>query len=77
MKVSKIHKCMTSIRKAYLDTVLTEIIKKHDVISLEDLQASNMLKKVLSQRFKEEKGLVKKFLSLEIPKNYAKKVYSC
>lgn len=50
---------MTSIRKAYLDKVLTEIIKKHDVISLEDLQASNMLKKVLSQRFKEGKGLVK------------------
>ena len=32
------------LRKDYLDKVSTEIIKNHDVIGIEDLQVSNMLK---------------------------------
>ncbi|MDF9559010.1 hypothetical protein P5774_28060, partial [Bacillus tropicus] len=31
-------------RKDYLDKISTEIIKNHDVIGIEDLQVSNMLK---------------------------------
>jgi len=35
---------MTNARKDYLDKVSTEIIKNQDVIGIEDLQVSNMLK---------------------------------
>ncbi len=44
VKVARIHEYMTNARKDYLDKVSTEIIKNHDVIGIEDLQVSNMLK---------------------------------
>ncbi|MCQ6338019.1 transposase, partial [Bacillus cereus] len=44
VKVARIHECMTNARKDYLDKVSTEIIKNHDVIGIEDLQVSDMLK---------------------------------
>jgi len=34
---------MKNAREDYLDKILTEIIKNHDVIGIEDLQVSNML----------------------------------
>ncbi len=44
VKVARIHEYMKSARKDYLDKISTEIIKNHDVIGMEDLQVSNMLK---------------------------------
>lgn len=44
VKVAKIHEYMANARKDYLDKISTEIIKNHDVIGIEDLQVSNMLK---------------------------------
>ncbi|SPT76276.1 MULTISPECIES: RNA-guided endonuclease TnpB family protein [Bacillus cereus group] len=44
VKVARIHEYMTNARKYYLDKISTEIIKNHDVIGIEDLQVSNMLK---------------------------------
>ncbi len=44
VKVARIHECIANARKDYLDKILTEIIKNHDVIGIEDLQVSNMLK---------------------------------
>ncbi|MGR3779020.1 IS200/IS605 family element RNA-guided endonuclease TnpB [Bacillus paramycoides] len=44
IKVARIHEYMTNARKDYLDKISTEIIKNHDVIGIEDLQVSNMLK---------------------------------
>jgi len=44
VKVARIHEYMTNARKDYLDKISTEIIKNHDVIGIEDLQISNMLK---------------------------------
>jgi putative transposase len=44
VKVARIHEYMTNARKDYLDKISTEIIKNHDVIGIEDLQVSNMLK---------------------------------
>ncbi len=44
VKVARIHEYMTNNRKDYLDKISTEIIKNHYVISIEDLQVSNMLK---------------------------------
>lgn len=35
---------MTSARKGYLNKIATEIIKNYDVIGIEDLQVSHMLK---------------------------------
>ncbi|GAB6485863.1 hypothetical protein bcgnr5384_55670 [Bacillus cereus] len=35
---------MANARKDYLEKISTEIIKSHDVIGIEDLQVSNMLK---------------------------------
>ncbi|PER82301.1 IS200/IS605 family element RNA-guided endonuclease TnpB, partial [Bacillus cereus] len=43
-KVARIHEYMANARKDYLDKISTEIIKNHDVIGIEDLQVSNMLK---------------------------------
>ncbi|MDT3495735.1 RNA-guided endonuclease TnpB family protein, partial [Bacillus toyonensis] len=37
-------KYMANARKDYLEKISNEIIKNHDVISIEDLQVSNMLK---------------------------------
>lgn len=44
VKVARIHEKITSARTDYLQKVSTEIIKNHDVIGIEDLQVSNMLK---------------------------------
>nr|WP_206773551.1 IS200/IS605 family element RNA-guided endonuclease TnpB [Bacillus cereus group sp. N14] len=44
VKVARIHEYMTKARKDYLDKISTEIIKNHDVIGIEDLQVSKMLK---------------------------------
>ncbi|PFQ95569.1 transposase, partial [Bacillus cereus] len=40
IKVARIHEYISNARKDYLD----KIIKNHDVIGIEDLQVSNMLK---------------------------------
>ncbi|EOP01211.1 IS605 OrfB family transposase [Bacillus cereus BAG2O-1] len=44
VKVSRIHEYISNTRKDYLDKISTEIIKNHDVIGIEDLHVSNMLK---------------------------------
>ncbi|MEC2829978.1 IS200/IS605 family element RNA-guided endonuclease TnpB [Bacillus cereus] len=44
VKVARIHEYISNTRKDYLDKISTEITKNHDVISIEDLQVSNMLK---------------------------------
>ncbi|MBJ8002187.1 MULTISPECIES: IS200/IS605 family element RNA-guided endonuclease TnpB [Bacillus] len=44
VKVARIHEYISNARKDYLDKIYTEIIKNHDVIGIEDLQVSNMLK---------------------------------
>ena len=43
-KLAKIHEQITNIRKDYLHKVSTEIIKNHDVISVEDLAVKNIMK---------------------------------
>lgn len=43
-KVARIHEQISNARTDYLHKVSTEIIKNHDVIGIEDLQVSNMLK---------------------------------
>ena len=44
VKVARIHEKITNARTDYLHKISTEIIKNHDVIGIEDLQVSNMLK---------------------------------
>ncbi|MGX5470047.1 RNA-guided endonuclease TnpB family protein [Bacillus toyonensis] len=44
IKIARIHEYILNARKDYLDKISTEIIKNHDVIGIEDLQVSNMLK---------------------------------
>jgi putative transposase len=44
IKVARIHEKITNTRNDYLQKISTEIIKNHDVIGIEDLQVSNMLK---------------------------------
>lgn len=44
VKVARIHEHIANARADYLHKLSTEIIKKHDVIGMEDLQVSNMLK---------------------------------
>ncbi|EOO25730.1 IS605 OrfB family transposase [Bacillus cereus VD133] len=44
VKVAKIHEHIANARADYLHKLSTEIIKNHDVIGMEDLQVSNMLK---------------------------------
>ncbi|PEW00390.1 transposase, partial [Bacillus cereus] len=44
MKVARIHEYIANARADYLHKLSTEIIKNHDVIGMEDLQVSNMLK---------------------------------
>ena len=44
VKVARIHEKITSARTDYLHKISTEIIKNHDVIGIEDLQVSNMMK---------------------------------
>jgi putative transposase len=43
-KVARIHEKITNARTDYLQKISTNIIKNHDVIGIEDLQVSNMLK---------------------------------
>ena len=43
-KVARIHEKITYTRTDYLQKISTDIIKNHDVIGIEDLQVSNMLK---------------------------------
>ena len=43
-KVARIHEKIVNARTDYLHKISTEIIKNHDVIGIEDLQVSNMLK---------------------------------
>jgi len=44
MKVACIHEKIVNARKDYLDKVSTEIVKSHDMIGMENLSVSNMLK---------------------------------
>jgi len=44
IKVARIHEKIANARTDYLQKISTEIIKNHDVIGIEDLQVSNMLK---------------------------------
>ena len=44
VKVACIHEKITNARTDYLQKISTEIIKNHDVIGIEDLKISNMLK---------------------------------
>jgi putative transposase len=42
--VARIHEKIYHARKDYLDKVSTQIVKNHDIIAIEDLQVSHMLK---------------------------------
>jgi putative transposase len=44
IKIARIHERITNARTDYLQKISTHIIKNHDVIGMEDLQVSNMLK---------------------------------
>jgi putative transposase len=44
VKIARIHEKITNARKDYLDKVSTYLVKNHDVIGVEDLSVSNMLK---------------------------------
>jgi putative transposase len=44
IKVARIHQKIANARKDYLDKISTEIVKNHDIIGMEDLSVSNMLK---------------------------------
>ncbi|EOO25927.1 IS605 OrfB family transposase [Bacillus cereus VD133] len=44
VKVARVHEHIANARADYLHKLSTEIIKNHDVIGMEDLQVSNMLK---------------------------------
>ncbi|MGG4495518.1 IS200/IS605 family element RNA-guided endonuclease TnpB [Brevibacillus reuszeri] len=44
MKVARIHECIANARTDYLQKISTQIVKNHDIIAIEDLQVSNMIK---------------------------------
>ena len=44
IKVARIHEKMTNARNDYLNKISTEIVKNHDIIGMENLSVSNMLK---------------------------------
>lgn len=44
MKVARIHEKIQNARTDYLHKISTDIVKNHDIIGIEDLQVSNMLK---------------------------------
>ena len=44
IKVVRIHEKIANARKDYLNKISTEIVKNHDMIGMEDLSVSNMLK---------------------------------
>ena len=43
-KVARIHERIANTRKDYLDKISTEMVKNHDIIGMENLSVSNMLK---------------------------------
>ncbi|WP_394234074.1 IS200/IS605 family element RNA-guided endonuclease TnpB [Niallia oryzisoli] len=44
MKVARLYEKMTNVRNDYLHKISTKIVKNHDIIGMEDLSVSNMLK---------------------------------
>lgn len=44
IKVARIHEKIQNTRNDYLHKISTEVVKNHDIIGIEDLQVSNMLK---------------------------------
>src|SRR5690625_39021 len=44
IKVARLHEKIANARNDYLHKISTDIVKNHDVIGIEDLQVSNMLK---------------------------------
>ena len=44
IRVARIHENIANARTDYLQKISTEIVKNHDIIGIEDLQVSNMLK---------------------------------
>jgi putative transposase len=44
IKVARIHEKITNARNDYLHKISTEIVKNHDIIGMENLSVSNMLK---------------------------------
>ncbi|EMT44815.1 IS200/IS605 family element RNA-guided endonuclease TnpB, partial [Anoxybacillus flavithermus] len=44
IKVARLHEKMTNARHDYLHNISTEIVKNHDIIGMEDLSVSHMLK---------------------------------
>jgi len=44
IKVARIHEKIANARNDYLHKISTEIVKNHDIIGIEDLQVTNMLK---------------------------------
>lgn len=44
IKVARVHEHISNARVDYLHKISTEIVKNHDIIGIEDLQVSNMLK---------------------------------
>ncbi|WP_158735956.1 IS200/IS605 family element RNA-guided endonuclease TnpB [Alteribacillus sp. YIM 98480] len=44
IKVARIHEKIANTRTDYLHKISTDIVKNHDIIGIEDLQVSNMLK---------------------------------
>ncbi|WP_346207664.1 IS200/IS605 family element RNA-guided endonuclease TnpB [Caldifermentibacillus hisashii] len=44
IKVARIYEKIANARKDYLDKISIEIVKNHDIIAIEDLQVSNMMK---------------------------------
>lgn len=54
IKVARLHERIADARTDYLHKISTEIVKNHDIIGIEDLQVSNMLKnKKLSKAISE------------------------
>lgn len=56
IKVARIHERVTNARTDFMQKISTNIIKYHDVVGIEDLQVSNMLKnyrlaKVINKAF--------------------------
>lgn len=44
VKVARIHECIANCRTDYLQKLSTHIVKNHDMIAIEDLQVSNLMK---------------------------------
>ena len=54
LKVARVHEKIANTRADYLHKLSTDIVKNHDIIGMEDLQVSNMLKnKILSKAISE------------------------